>query len=542
MRNSYIKILSLVIAGAAIVGCENEFDEAVADGELYTSGEADFSNFVAVGNSLTAGFADNALYLQGQVNSYPNIMAQQMELAGGGEFRQPLVNDNLGGLLLNGNQIFPNRFVLASDGMGNPSGPTVLSGNPTTEVSNRLSGPFNNYGVPGARVFHLGAPGYGNLAGVATMPPSANAYYARFASSDNSTVIGDAAAANPTFFTLWIGNNDILGYATSGGSGADNNETMETDPRLQGDRSITNNGTFAATYNQLVATMTENGAKGALVNIPDVTSIPFFTTVPFAPLSPLDPNFGPLIPELNNQFGVLNAALNIAGFPERAITFSTTAASAVVIQDNDLDNISAQLFIPLRNVFQSLGFPLPQATAQAQLFASQFGQARQATEDDLLTFTSATVVGTLNQTRFNELVGLGVDAATAGQLSVNGVTFPLANQFVLTDTEQDRVSSAQTFYNSVIEMAAADNDLAFVDARSALEQVAQGGVMFDGGMLTSQYAAGGAFSLDAVHPTGRGYAFTANFMIEAINEKYGSSIPPVNIGQYPSVQPSDRDM
>jgi hypothetical protein len=293
--------------------------------------------------------------------------------------------------------------------------------------------------------------------------------------------------------------------------------------------------------------MTANGAKGALVNIPDVTSIPFFTTVPVAPLSPLDPDFGPLIPELNATYGLLNQAFAFIGVPERSIQFSTTAASRVVIQDNDLPNVAAQLQPVLKAGFEmqliNQGVPPAQAdaiaTAQSQIFAQQFGQARQATEDELLTFTSATVVGTLNQTRFNQLTMAGVDPGQAAQLSVNGVTFPLENQFVLTEREQERVTTAQSFYNSVIEMAAINNDLAYVDARAALEDVASGGVMFDGGLLTDEYAAGGAFSLDAVHPTGRGYAFTANFILEAINDKYGSTIPPVNIGQYPSVQPSD---
>ena len=44
----------------------------------------------------------------------------QFSLLGGGEFTQPLVNDNAGGLLLSGTQITDNRFVLAFDAAGNP--------------------------------------------------------------------------------------------------------------------------------------------------------------------------------------------------------------------------------------------------------------------------------------------------------------------------------------------------------------------------------------------------------------------------------------
>ncbi|MFD2434600.1 hypothetical protein ACFSO9_14335 [Mesonia maritima] len=66
MKKNYIKYITAVTLGVALVSCEPEFDKSVEDGDYYSSGEADFSNYVALGNSLTAGFADNALYIQGQ--------------------------------------------------------------------------------------------------------------------------------------------------------------------------------------------------------------------------------------------------------------------------------------------------------------------------------------------------------------------------------------------------------------------------------------------------------------------------------------------
>jgi hypothetical protein len=55
-----------------------------------------FTKYVALGNSLTSGYRDGALYLDGQNESYPSMIAQQMKLAGGGEFSQPLM-PNVGG-------------------------------------------------------------------------------------------------------------------------------------------------------------------------------------------------------------------------------------------------------------------------------------------------------------------------------------------------------------------------------------------------------------------------------------------------------------
>ncbi|AZQ42990.1 SGNH/GDSL hydrolase family protein [Nonlabens ponticola] len=505
MKNTF-KYLALFAAAATMVSCANEFDDSVEDGDQYEAGEADFSKYVAVGNSLTAGFADAALYLEGQEDSYPAIMAQQFTLVGGGEFFQPLVADNLGGVLAGGVQILPNRLVLAAT----PDlGPAVLAGTPTTDITNRVTGDLNNFGVPGAKSFHLGAPGYGNLAGVAT--GTANPYYVRFASSDNATVIGDAVAADPTFFTLWIGNNDILSFATSGGDGNDRNSDdddddddtgVDLDPRTYGSNDITNVNVFASVYSGYVDALTANGAKGALINIPDVTSIPFFTTVPFNAI-PLD---GQTAAGVNMAYAQYNGGLlaaEAAGFIDsdereaRTINF-VAGQNGPVLDDEDLTDLSA------------LGLP----------------NLRQADEDDLIVFTAATVLGTL--------------ADPNNPNSVRGVGVPLEDGNVLTRVEQDRIEDAQEAYNNVIAGIAAQKGLALVDARSFLAQVADGGVAFDGGVLTSTYATGGAFSLDAVHPTPRGYAFTANAILEAINAQYGSTVPPVNIGQYKGVQPSNN--
>ncbi len=520
MKN-IIKYLFVFLA-ISLVSCDPEFDTPVTDVGFYSSGTADLSNYVAVGNSLTAGYADGALYLTGQENSYPNIMAQQFALAGGGVFTQPLVNDNFGGLLLNDNQITANRLVLAVGANGNP-GPVVLQGMPTTEITAGQVGPFNNMGVPGAKSFHLLAPGYGNVAGVAT--GASNPYFVRFATSPSTSVIADAVSKNPTFFSLWIGNNDILSFATSGGVGVD--QTGNFDPSTYGGNDITDPNVFAQVYSQEVEALTANGAKGVLINIADVTSIPYFTTVPFAPLSPLDPNFGPQIPTLNATFGQLNQAFAFLGVPERSIVFSQNAASAVVVQDESLVDISAQL----TQVLQGAGFP----AGLAAIYGQQYGQARQATSGDLLVLPSSSVIGKVNLERVAQLVAFGVPQEQAGQLSVNGVTYPLQDQYVLIPTERQAVANAAASYNATIRAIADAKGLAFVDAKAFLQRIATSGVAFDSGILSSTYVTGGAFSLDGVHPTPRGYAFTANAIMSAINEKYGATIPMVNIGNYATV-------
>src|SRR5690606_6424696 len=97
------------------------------------------------------------------------------------------------------------------------------------------------------------------------------------------------------------------------------------------------------TYGYIVTTLTSGGAKGIVTNIPYITDLPHFTTVPYNPLSPLNPSFGPQIPTLNGIFGQLNQVFAFLEVPERAIVFSTTAASPVVIKDESLVNLSAQI-------------------------------------------------------------------------------------------------------------------------------------------------------------------------------------------------------
>ena len=502
MKNTIKFMIGLLAIG--LVSCEPEFENAVTDEGFYDAGDADFSNYVSLGNSLTAGYADGALYMSGQEDSYPNIMAEQFGFVGGGDFTQPLTSDNFGGLLYGGVQITGNRLVLSADENGNPF-PTPLDGTPTTDVTTSATGPFNNMGVPGAKSFHLVTPGYGSVAGVAN--GTANPWFARFATSESTTVLADAVSLNPTFFSLWIGNNDILGYATSGGSGVD--QTGNFDPSTYGGNDITDPNVFAAAYSAQVDALVAGGAKGVLLNIPDVTSIPYFTTVPTRSI-PLDAATAGAV---NAQFALYNGALGqlvAGGFISaeeaaiRAINF-VEGVNYPIMTDVDLTDVTAIL----------IGAGLDPQTA------ALLGQLRQVKSDDLVVLTALSILGTVPD--------------PSNPTGVVGVSLPLPNSLVLSSTEQARVATAGASYNAIIEGLAAANDLGYGDMKSALADVAANGAPFNGGVLESDYGSGGAFSLDGVHPTPRGYAFTANTIIDVINTTYNASIPKVDIGTYGTV-------
>ncbi|NNF76029.1 MAG: G-D-S-L family lipolytic protein, partial [Flavobacteriaceae bacterium] len=173
--------------------------------------------------------------------------------------------------------------------------------------------------------------------------------------------------------------------------------------------------------------------------------------------------------------------------------------------------------------------------------AAQYGQSRQATADDLIVLLASTAIATLNQDYFNQLVFLGVPPATAGQLAVNGVTYPMEDKWVLLPSEQLEVKSATEGFNAVIASAAQGAGLALVDANSFLNELAGSGVSFGDFTLTSDLVLGGAFSLDGVHPNSRGYSVGANAFLRAIDATYGSNFEAsgnfYNPGDFPTNYP-----
>ena len=465
----------LLVSITLISSCENDDNDIIIVDDIPVSaGSADFSNFVSVGNSLTAGFTDGALFIIGQENSFPNLLSQKFGLAGGGVFSQLLMNDNIGGALLGGIQILNPRLFF--DG----AGPALLPEMPTTEISNIRPGPYNNMGVPGAKSFHLLANGYGNIAGV---PGGlANPYYVRMASNPNASILEDVLAQDPTFFTLWIGNNDVLSYATSGGLGID--QTGNPDPTTYGSNDITDPTVFAGIYATINNALTANGSKGVIINIPYVTSIPYFTTISYNPV-PLDAATAAAVNQGYVPYNDGLLGLEAAGIITteerilRTITFME-GQNAVVFEDEYLTDLS--------------GFGLP--------------SIRQSTEEDLIVLIAASFIGTL---------------VNNDPTLVNGVSVPLTDQWVLSSNEIAEVITATDSYNISIEQLANQKGLAFLNAKELMQEIATTGILFDDFIMESSLVFGGTFSLDGVHPTQRGYALVANEVLKAIDAKYGSN-------------------
>lgn len=474
--------LLYILPIAALTACEPEIDELD-----FSPGSADFTTVVAVGNSLTAGFQSNALSAEGQENSLPNMIATQMQEVGGGTFTQPLIPGVPGQNGVGLNAAVPAPFVLPQLVLRNTAtGPSPQLASAPYDgsaffASIGANGPFNNVGVPGARVTHLNFQGYGSSQG--------NPYFARFASNAGETMLQAAMRNNPTFFELWIGNNDVLGYSTTGGD--------------EGGDAITAVGTFSALYKAALDSLTKNGAKGVVANVPYVTSIPYFTTVGWNALVLTQAQAD----GLNGAFAAYNGALD---------------SPQIAGQINDADEVASRKlsFKAGANGFLFLDTDL--TTAFTDTTGTQLPKWRQLKGGELITLTISQ-----DDLRNN---GLGsVNLAT-------GTPNPITGEFVLDADEVAEVRSTVDQYNTIIKNEAGARGLAFVDANARLQELSTTGIVADGISFSSDFITGGAFSLDGVHPATRGYAIIANDFISSINATYGSNIPKVNIGSYLTIE------
>lgn len=248
--NFYIGIALLSLG----ISCAPDLKEF----EPQKSAKVDYSKYIAIGNSLTAGFADGGLYLEGQQVAFPNLIAEQMKWVGGtAQFMSPFFDENT----KNGSG------YLHLKGLQN--GQPILE-NVETELAYVSEGrlakytdEINNLGVPGMRMDMAFAPEVGT-------PIYGNMYLERLLKADEEGKVSYfqfSTSKDYTFFTFWLGNNDVLGYATNGAveEGA---TTKLTDQNL-----------FKQLLNNYITTLTGNEQKGAIATIPDITAIPFFTTV-----------------------------------------------------------------------------------------------------------------------------------------------------------------------------------------------------------------------------------------------------------------------
>lgn len=440
---------NIILGSLFIIGlssCElsdNEFTPS--------SGEADFSTFISIGDSYTAGYTDGALGLTGQQSSFPALIAQQLQDVATVNYNQPLVqgDGSIGTTVIDANGTLNGYYQLAIDSETQSLAPVPTVGNSAifAEYVYNPDELINNFGVPGAKSTHLVTEGYAQ----------ANPFFARFASSTNTSVLADALATDATFFTCWLAGNDVLTYALAGGEGEVGLDVNDITPTEY----------FSSAMNAIIAGLTANGAKGVIANIPDIEAIPYFSYIAYNGLE-LDQETADA---LNAGYAQYNAAAELYGLDQ--ITFSE-GYNSFVIEDTT----------------NPLGM-------------------RQIKEGEKILLSASTNMQNEN------LWGTGA---------------PIPENYVLDADEVEAISTHVSEYNVKIKSIAEEFNIAFVDANALMEEL-KDGITVDGNTYTTIFVSGGAFSLDGIHLTGKGYAIIANAFIKAINDKYNANISLVNVNE-----------
>ena len=436
-------------------------------------GLANFSNYLAIGNSLTSGFSDNSLTVSGQLNSYPQRLFEQFQLipgdSGGAKsyFVQPLLHSDNG---------YPNaKYVLGyvhdtcttDSTLSAVTYPNFIpdpidAQRYTWQNSNYNHGQINNLGVPGIRVADFSVPGYGR----------GNPYSVRFF---HDTSIGSTPFdelnyrvhnLHPSFFTMWLGANDVLGYAVAGGIGDGTGNALPNAFGYYNTTDVTPWTVFYKNYDSAVRVATSTGARGVLINIPDITTLPYCTVIPS----------NGLVIKSQDSADALNA-------------YWKTTYPAVVINK-----------------------------------AFQVGNNQYMVKDHN---------NILRQSVPGELILMSIPQEQL-TCTAYGSYQPIDGQYVLTTEEIQMIRTATLMYNSYIYQEALTYNLTYVDMNAYLTTLYTG-IVFNGINYNAGYMSGGAFSLDGIHLTQRGYALVANKILTDINTYYHSTIPMADVNKYHGV-------
>ncbi len=244
MKN-FLKAFAFIAGLILFLSACDEYNELTAPG-LVDLGTADFSRFVTIGNSLTMAEQSGSVFESGQMYSFGNLIANIV----GTTYEQAIFSE----------PGTPGRLEIESVDFVNGTVEIVENPNQGSPTNLTYPAPYNNLGVKGAF-----------LPDVLNARDANTCYTAQFGSPNPlfdavlrglGTQLELALAQQPTFVTLWIGNNDILAFAARGGLFP-----------------VTNPQQFATMYGSILDSIDQTGADVVVGNIPDVKNIPYFKTV-----------------------------------------------------------------------------------------------------------------------------------------------------------------------------------------------------------------------------------------------------------------------
>ncbi|MGH7741064.1 MAG: hypothetical protein ACRENS_03485 [Candidatus Eiseniibacteriota bacterium] len=241
MNSTQRVLLALAAASLVAAGCSKISPLAPP---TVTGGAASFGTYVAMGTSISSGFESGGLVDRHQTQSFPYLFARQV----GSPFTIPSINNDGIPALLQLVSLSPLIVSNAGRVLGNPTN----FAQPTA---------YNNMGIPGAILFDVADTSYYEAGNPIGRPSTMFDIIQR----NRGTILAQVASLSPSFISFEYGANEVLGPATQGG----------TIPVLP---SASYGALLDGTLTGLQAACPN--AHIAIVNVPDVTSIPYVTTFP----------------------------------------------------------------------------------------------------------------------------------------------------------------------------------------------------------------------------------------------------------------------
>jgi len=394
------------------------------------SGSADFRVIAALGTSISAGVQSGGLVVTHQQKAFPYLFARQ---AGAAAFTIPSISADGYPPLLRLVSLAP--LVISNAGR--------VAGVPTNFAQATA---YHDMGVPFALLLDV-ADSTNYYGGPLPRDPSVYVAFAAIV-RHRGTMLSEVASLNPTFVTIELGANEVLAAATRGSGAA-----------------VLDGFTFS-----LLLTGAMNGlaaaaptAKFAILNVPDVTALPFVTTFP------------PFILDAGGQ--------------------------------------------PLR---RDDGSP-------RTLFGDEGGAPDSLAPNDFILLTAADSMA----------IGVGFPVGTRSYLTgAPGNGRPLPNSLVLSHTEAASLQGIVASYNRTIDSVATGRGGALVDLYTLFRTAATTGIPYQGTVYTSDFVTGGLFSLDGVHPNDLAQGMLTNVLIDAVNAKFGASVPRLDLATVASASSS----
>jgi hypothetical protein len=446
----YIKIISIALLILFTYSCD---DYTELTSPTINLGSADFSRFVTIGSSFTAGYQSGSLYQSSQMYSHGQLIANVVAA----NFEQPYVSDPGTGGRLEIKSLSPFELYI-NLGTGSP-------------LNTPFPRPYNNLGVPGALVYDVLNATNANDCASALFAGVPNPMFDLIlqTSPNYGTQFEQATILRATMILIWIGNYDILGFASSGGVSPSAPTEVNTFSAL-----------FTATANALGSL----GVEVVVGNVLEITSYPFFTTV--GPLMALEIPWYQL------------AQLSVPGlfYQEHGVT-----GPSIVFADS-LSLLTGGVLVTLTGS----GYAGLVGTPNGKFYRDFQYPALPTGIDTTMPF------GVHPQNPWPDALILDAGEKTTADNTTQAYNSAISNAainngFGLVD------------FNTIF--------------RNFRMRDFSGGTVINGITYTTTFVTGGLFSLDGIHPTSQAQGIIANAFLEVINKNFNASIPSIDVSTIP---------